>query len=201
MKDETYMSKIHVNTLLDQLSYISALFKAEKIEHLDDWAESHIAQAADKIDAVYKHLKEMTSATSDKVLTLYEYQEFLDFNDFGPSDGSDNPKNSEMTLSDFLNLPHFEKAENVDKAIQSLTVNEDLEIEMLDNCSIIIKSSDNEKVTVVVDKLEMDFVKEDLLNALHKKLAELEEVVENKITSDEPQSVLKFKQYISINKL
>lgn len=198
MKDETYMSKIHINSMLDQLSYISALFKAEKIEHLDDWAESHIAQSADKIDSVYKHLKEMTTA-GDKVLSLYEFQEFLDFNDFGPDDGSNNPK-QEMTMYDFLSLPHFDNSDNINKAIQALTVNEILELSLLDNSDIIIKP-DNEKVTVIVNNLEIDFVKEDLLNALSKKLSEKEEIVENKISNNDSQSVLKFKQYININKL
>jgi hypothetical protein len=194
MNSETYLPKKHVDTLLNELSYISALFKAGKIEHLPDWAEFEISQALKGIRNVYKHTQDMT-LTTEKILTLNEFnQDFLDFNEFGPDDGSNNPQNSEMTLTDFISLPHFENTENIDKAIQALTVNEILEISMLNNADIVLKP-DNEKVTVVVDKLEIDFVKEDLLNALTKKLAEMEEIVEHHL------SILKFKQYININKL
>jgi len=131
-----------------------------------------------------------------------ESSDFLDFNQFGPEAGVDDVGEKSMTLDDFVNLPLF-SVENLQKAIIALKNHEEITLQH-DNDSVKMSSKDDDTVHIEYADIALDFDKNDLLNAMQGNIdLEIVESVEtdvDKTKEEEMPSVLKFKEFLEIEK-
>lgn len=139
-----------------------------------------------------------------KILRFNEADDFLNFNQFGPGSDVVETEDVTMTLDEFVNLDVFDET-NLEKAILALKNHEAVELSH-DNDSVNVSSKDEETAHVKYGDIEIDFDKKDLLAALQEQLdlAVTESYVPkddiDKTKDDEMESVLKFKEFIEIEK-
>lgn len=138
-----------------------------------------------------------------KILKFNETEDFLNFNQFGP--GADEVETADvtMTLDEFVNLDVF-TISNVEKALLCLKNNEEVTLEH-DTDVVKMSSKDTEKVHVEYGDIALDFDKNDLLNAFQEIVDQNvseSHVIKDDIdkTNDEMPSVLKFKEFLEIEK-
>lgn len=143
----------------------------------------------------------------NRILKFNESEDFLDFNDFGPDrDTESEEMEKTMTLDEFVNLEVF-TTENLQRAILALKNNETIEL-INDDETVKMSSSDNEVVTVEYYDIQLDFDKTDLLNAFEEIVSlavvesvnVVEEVDKTEVEEKEMPSVLKFKEFLEIEK-
>jgi hypothetical protein len=144
------------------------------------------------------------AARSIKILKFNEADEFLDFNEFGPDADAQGNDKVTMTLDEFVNLPIFTIA-NLQKAVLCLKNHETCEFENEEE-SVEMSSEDDETAHVKYGDIELDFDKDDLLNAFQERLdvEQVDEVVESvqieETEEKEMPSVLKFKDFMELEK-
>ena len=153
----------------------------------------------------------------NKIKSLKEYveQDFTEYGDFGPDDEGSVEENS-MTIQQFLQLPQFESYDNCFKALQSVKSNELLTLKMLEEKDVILKPEETDQVNVSYGDVSITFSRSELVSAL-KTLCEekrlqlqdnmqpvaegMKEKTEEPKKEEEMQSVIKFKDYIELNKI
>lgn len=211
-----------VKNMMMQLNYIYTTLKTTD-KTVEPRVVEELTNCASWIEECYNDFLPQIAENNNnnmkdkiKIHSLKEYfeQDFTDYGDFGP-DGEGNVEENSMTIQQFLQLPHFESYDNCFKALQSVKSSELLTLKMLEEKDVILKPEDTDQVVVTYGDVGITFSKSELIAALkslcEERRLELQDSMsvaegmkaetEKPKEDEEMPSVIKFKDYIELNKI
>lgn len=124
-----------------------------------------------------------------------------DFTDFGTSRKfqvtSSREEQMEFSMKDFLNLPHFDVAENRFNLVAALRSNDEIVISKVNEQNILVSDVDATGVTIKYGDLEIKFDKNQLIEELQKK----SNMFESMKKKTKEQRLMKFEDVFKINRV